>query len=184
MKAFRFLDGAVGLLTRITLLCGGVLLLAMAVNVTYGVITRYAFHSPSIYAIELTKILMIPALVLAVPYVQRNDRHLKVDFLAMRFPAKAQLILFEIIVPICALFVGYVLVWKGWDSTAYSYSIHETSYSSWAEPLWPVRLMIPIGYGILCLALVAQICKGFAALFLGKAGTAKRSDLPPESEQA
>lgn len=165
MKILRILDKIVDLLSKIALLFGGILLLAMAVNVTYGVVARYVFNSPSVVAIELTKILMIPALVLAVSYVQRYDRHLQVDFLSSRFPHKARLLLLQVIVPIMALFVVYVLVWKGWQSAMYSRSINETSYSSWAEPLWLVRVTIPIGYALLFLVLITQVIKGIASLF-------------------
>jgi TRAP-type mannitol/chloroaromatic compound transport system permease small subunit len=116
----------------------------------------------------MTKILMIPALVLAVSYVQRNGRHLRVDFLSNRFPQVIQRILLEIAVPIMGLFVGYVLVWKGWVSMAYSFHLHETSFAIWEEPLWPVRLAIPIGYGLLCLIMIGQLCRGIGTLITGK----------------
>jgi TRAP-type C4-dicarboxylate transport system permease small subunit len=167
-KIAKSLDKVLDILSKAALLISGLLLLAMAINVTYGVVTRYAFHSPSIIAIEMTKILMIPALVLAVSYVQRYGRHLKVDFLSNRFPQTFQLILSEIAVPIMGLFVGYVLVWKGWVSMEYSRSvIHELSFSVWEEPLWPVRLTIPIGYGLLCLILIGQLCRGIVNLVKG-----------------
>ncbi len=168
MKTLKILDKILDLLSKGALLCSGLLLLAMAVNITYGVITRYVFHSPSVITIEMTKILMIPALVLAVSYVQRNERHLRVDFLSNHFPPTVQLIISYIAVPIMGLFVGYVLVWKGWVSMAYSYHIHETSYASWQEPLWPVRLVIPIGYGLLCLIMIGQLVKGIGMLVSGK----------------
>jgi TRAP-type C4-dicarboxylate transport system permease small subunit len=167
LKIAKTLDKILDILSKGALLVSGLLLLAMGINVTYGVVTRYVFHSPSIIAIEMTKILMIPALVLAVSYVQRNERHLKVDFLSNRFPNIIQHIIAQIAVPIMGLFVGYVLVWKGWVSMAYSYSIHETSFAVWQEPLWPVRLVIPIGYGLLCLIMIGQLCKGIGVLVTG-----------------
>lgn len=184
MKIVRVLDRIIDMLSKVALVFGGLLLLAMAVNVTYGVLARYVFNNPSVVAMELTKILMIPALVLAVSYVQRYHRHLQVDFLSSRFPAKVRLILQQIIVPISALFVVYVLVWKGWESAAYSYSINETSYSSWAEPLWPVRMAIPVGYGLLFIVLIAQLCKGIAELFTGGKDSTKGAETTAESERA
>lgn len=168
-KTLKILDKILEILSNGAILFSGILLLAMGINVTYGVVTRYVFHSPSIIAIEMTKILMIPALVLAVSYVQRNGRHLKVDFLSNRFPQTLQLIISEIAVPIMGLFVGYVLVWKGWESMEYSRSvIHELSFSVWEEPLWPVRLTIPIGYGLLCLVMIGQLCRGIGVLITGR----------------
>jgi TRAP-type mannitol/chloroaromatic compound transport system permease small subunit len=175
MKFAQTLDKILDILSKGALLISGILLLAMAFNVTYGVLARYVFERPSVIAIELTKILMIPALVLAVSYVQRNERHLKVDFISSHFSPTIQLIMSQIAVPILGLFVGYVLVWKGWVSMAYSFRIHETSYASWQEPLWPVRLTIPIGYGLLCLIMIGQIVKGIGVLIRGK------QKAPPEN---
>lgn len=164
----KIADKVLDILSKGGLLLSGILLLAMGFNVTYGVVTRYVFDAPSIVAIEMTKILMIPALVLAVSYVQRYGRHLKVDFLSLRFPEKVQLIISEIAVPITGLFVGYVLVWKGWDSAVYSLQTSERSMSVWSEPLYPVRFTIPIGYGLLCLMMIGQLCRGIGVLITGK----------------
>jgi TRAP-type mannitol/chloroaromatic compound transport system permease small subunit len=166
-RSARILDKALDILSKGALLLSGILLLAMGFNVTYGVITRYVFDNPSIIAIEMTKILMIPALVLAVSYVQRYGRHLKVDFLSGRFPQKLQLFISEIAVPIGGLFVGYVLVWKGWDSAVYSYQVNERSMSVWSEVLYPVRFTIPVGYGLLCLMMIGQLCRGIGTFIMG-----------------
>ena len=167
LNLLKILDRAIDILSNGALLLAGIMLLAMGFNVTYGVVTRYIFDAPSIVAIEMTKILMIPALVLAVSYVQRNGRHLKVDFLSMRFPQLIQHVLLEIVVPIIGLFVGYVLVWKGLDSAIYSLQINETSFAVWEEPLWPVRMTIPIGYGLLCIVMIGQLCRGVGKLIVG-----------------
>ena len=183
MKTIRLLDKIVDILSKIALTLGGLLLLAMAINVTYGVVARYVFNSPSVYAMELTKILMIPALVLAVAYVQRYDKHLQVDFLSIRFPEKFRLILLQVIVPLLGMAVVFVLVWKGWESAMYSYSIHETSYSSWAEPLWPARIAIPIGYGLLFVVMVSQVIKAVARLLAIVKRTETSLEVMAESER-
>lgn len=156
----KYLDKSIDVLSKVTLLIGGSLLLVTCFNVTYGVIMRYVFHNPSIQAIELTKILLIPALVLSVAFVQWTDRHLKVDFISMRFPKTMQRFMFDIIVPIMGLYVVSILVLKGWESAVYSFQIHERSMSVWSEPLYPVRFTIPIGYGLLGLVMVVQLFKG------------------------
>jgi TRAP-type C4-dicarboxylate transport system permease small subunit len=162
------LDKSLEMISKGALLLSGLLLMAMGFNVTYGVIKRYVFVDPSIVAIELVKILMIPALVLAVSYVQRNGRHLRVDFLSNRFPDKVQYVISEIAVPLMGLFVMYVMVWKGWVAAAYSMQINETSYSAWSEPLYPVKIAIPVGYGLLFLVMVGQIVRGVGRLVSGK----------------
>jgi len=175
LKIVKALDKALDLLSNWGLAFSGILLLAMAVNVTYGVVTRYVFSSPSVISIELLKIFLIPACVFAVAYVHRNNRHLRVDFLFNRFPPIVQLIVSEIFLSVSGLCVAYVLVWKGWVSMLYSYQIGEASYAIWAEPLWPVRLVIPIGYGLLGLVMVAQLFHGIGSLVAGKYKEAESS---------
>lgn len=183
MKILKILDKIVDILSKVGLFCGGVLLMVTAIIITYGVFSRYLFNAPSIYAMELTKILLIPALVLAVSYVQRYNRHLQVDFLSQKFPRKVQIVLLDLIVPILGMAVVYVLVWKGWTAMVYARSINEVSYSSWAEPMWPVKLFIPIGYGFLFLAMVAQFIKGIGALRDENADKTEGSDLTATSER-
>jgi len=178
----RTLDKAVDVMSRLALWVSGLLILAMAFVITYGVAMRYFFHRPSSVAMELMKILMVPGLVLGVSFVEREKRHLKVDFISRKFPEKVQIVLFEIIVPLAALFVGYVLVWKSGVAAAYSYSIHETSYCSWAEPLWPVKMTIPVGYGLLCVILLAKLCKGAALLIRGGAVESVKAE-PPKGQE-
>jgi TRAP-type C4-dicarboxylate transport system permease small subunit len=168
LKIAKSLDKSLDILSKGGLLLSGLLLMAMSFNIAYGVITRYVFHDPSIVAIELVKILLIPACVLAVSYVQRNGRHLRVDFVSSRFSQTVQYILSEIAVPLMGLIVGYVLVWKGAVAAAYSLQIHEASYSAWAESLVPVKVVIPVGYGLLCLIMIGQLCRGIGVLVSGK----------------
>jgi len=136
----------------------------MGFVVTYGVIKRYVFADPSIYVYELSMMFMISGLVFAVAYVQREGRHLRVDFLSSRMSQATQDIILNLVVPIAGLFYCIVLTWKGWTSAMYSLQIGETSQSIWGEPLFPVRVSIPVGYGLICLVLVSQICRSIAAL--------------------
>jgi len=166
------------IISLITQVISGILLLATCFNVTYGVIMRYIFNNPSIQAIELTKLLLIPALVFAVVYVQWNDRHLRVDFILTRFPMLMQRILMELLVPVMGLCVVAILVLKGWDAAVYSLQIHEISMSVWSEPLYPIKFTIPIGYGLLGVIMVGQLVK--AVLSFISAGKHNRQPQPLE----
>jgi TRAP-type C4-dicarboxylate transport system permease small subunit len=42
--------------------------------------------------------------------------------------------------------------------------MHETSQSSWEEPLFLTKLVVPIGMGLLCLVLLAQLSRGVTSL--------------------
>ena len=63
-----------------------------------------------------------------------------------------------------ALFYVGVITWQSWNNTIYSMRIGETSQSSWEEPLFPIKLLVPIGMGLLCMVLIAQLSNGIISL--------------------
>ena len=73
-------------------------------------------------------------------------------------------ILLNIVGPMLALFYVVILTWQSWDTAWYSLQIGETSQSAWEEPLWPTKMVVPIGAGLLCFVLLAQLSRGVALL--------------------
>jgi TRAP-type mannitol/chloroaromatic compound transport system permease small subunit len=146
------------------LVFSGILILAMSVLSTYGVGRRYLLHRPEPYSYELSTMLLVACVVFAVAGLQRYKRHLRVDFIANFLPATVQNALIDIVTPILGLFYVVVITWKSLDNALYSMSIWETSQSSWEEPLFPVKFLVPIGMALLCLVLASQLSRGIASL--------------------
>ena len=67
----------------------------------------------------------------------------------------------NVVGPLLGLVFCSVLTWEGWTVAMYSLEIGERSMSVWAVPLFPVKILIPAGYGLLCLVLVLKIIRGF-----------------------
>jgi TRAP-type mannitol/chloroaromatic compound transport system permease small subunit len=123
---------------------------------------RYIFDSPEPYSYEVSTILLIWCFVLSVAALQWQERHIRGDFVLSRLPKNAQYFIDHLLAPLLGLLCGVLLCWKGIPSAMFSLSIHEVSSSVWKEPIFPVKIMIPIGFGMLCLVLVYQVYKGFA----------------------
>ena len=151
-------------LSDLALVVSGVLILVMSLLSTYGVGRRYLLHNPEPYSYELSTILLVACVVLAVAGLQRHRRHLRVDFVANYLPPSVQSILINIVTPVLALFYVGIVTWQSWNSALYSMSIGETSQSSWEVPLFPIKLLVPIGMALLCLVLAAQLSRGIASL--------------------
>lgn len=100
----------------------------------------------------------------AVPAVQRLLRNIRVDFVPNYFPQVLQDILFNIMVPVLALVYIVVIVWQGWVAAWYSWQVHELSWTIWRVPLYPIKFVVPVGSGLLCLVLIAQLCRGVISL--------------------
>jgi TRAP-type C4-dicarboxylate transport system permease small subunit len=131
---------------------------------TYAVARRYFFHNPEPYSYEIGMSFLLACVVLAIAGLQRSGQHLKVDFITIHLSKGAQDNLRDILVPILALFYIGILTWQSWNVAWYSFQIHETSQSVWQEPLFPIKFIVPIGSGLLCLILLAQLIRGVNSL--------------------
>ena len=158
------LDRWIGYITNFLLLFSGILVLLMAWLQTYGVVKRYAFHSPDPAAYELSTMFLLFCGVLAVAGVEKLNQHIRNDMVASRFPIRLKIILINTVFPVLALVFCAVLTWKSLDNAFYAIQISQTSQSPWALPLGPIKLVIPFGYTLLCLVLIGKFIEGIALL--------------------
>jgi TRAP-type C4-dicarboxylate transport system permease small subunit len=163
-KVVNKLDYLIDRASHILLVLSGVLILVMAWVVTYGVVKRYVFHAPDPYTYEISTMFLLFCGVLAVAAVERLDRHVRNDILVVRFPKGVQLAMLKIIFPFLALIFVVLLTWKSVSNALYALQIGQVSASPWAVPLAPIKFVIPVGYGLLCLVLIAKFCQGLAQL--------------------
>lgn len=145
-------------------LLSGILILLMAFTASYGVIRRYIFKSPEPYSYELSTMFLLWTFVLALAYLEKLDGHLRVDFFVVLLPKTIRKFLLNVFGPLVGLVFCSVLTWEGWKVAMYSLQIGEKSMSVWAVPLFPVKIIIPIGYGLLCVVLLFKIFRGFIKL--------------------
>jgi TRAP-type mannitol/chloroaromatic compound transport system permease small subunit len=167
-KAMQTLDRLIGHVSYICVYISGIIAVIMCFLAFYGVFRRYALNRPEPYSYELSTIFLMVGIVLALPYIQKVGRHLRVDILANHFPETVQVILLNLVVPILALFYLVPMTWKSWDNAWYSLQVGERSFSAWAPPYFPIKVWIPIGIGLLCMVLFANIIRG--CYLLGKKG--------------
>ena len=66
------------------------------------------------------------------------------------------------LMPLCIL-----LIWFAWPWFVQAWTQNIYSNASGGLPRWPIRLMLPIGYGVLMLQGIAEIIKCIAALTTG-----------------
>lgn len=171
-KAGQMLEHLVERASSFCLLFSGVMIVLIGVAVSYAATRRYFFHSPEPYSYEISMMLSVACAAFAISAVQRLRRNIRVDFLVNYLPQAIQAILLDIIGPILALFYVVIVTWQSWRGGWYSLQVGEVSQSIWAVPLFPMKLLVPIGFGLLCLVLVAQLCHGVISL---KKRTAKMS---------
>jgi TRAP-type C4-dicarboxylate transport system permease small subunit len=158
---------AAAFVSKAFLAVSGVMILIMAFCATYGVARRYLLHDPEPYSYEISMMLLLWCFVLSVAAVQNEDRHLRGDFILNRLPKRFGFFIRRVLSPALAVLCSVALAWKGWEAAMFSRAVGERSNSAWAEPLFPVKILIPIGYGALLLVALAQLCAGIG-LLIGK----------------
>ena len=163
-KAIRTLDTVIERVAHFSIYIAGIITLLMAFVTTFGVVMRYVFRSPEHFSYEIGILCLISSVSLALAYIQRQGRNLRVDFVFNFFPSRVQGALLNILVPLVALFYVGLLARESWGDALYSLSIGERTYTAWAPPKGPMKLLIPIGVGMLGIVLVAQLIRGLVNL--------------------
>jgi TRAP-type mannitol/chloroaromatic compound transport system permease small subunit len=143
--------------------------LAMFVLVITEVIRRYFFNYPSVWGNELTQLIFGMYAVLSGGYILRWDGHVNVDLLYNRFSPKGKAILDIITFFVFLLFCGMLVVYGGslaWESL----TTLEHSQSAWNPPIYPFKVMIPLGAILLLLQGLARLTRNVMVLFSIKDG--------------
>jgi TRAP-type mannitol/chloroaromatic compound transport system permease small subunit len=166
----RFLiriDGIVGKTSDWGMVISGILIMVMGILTTYGVTRRYVFNDPEPYSYELSIIFLVACILLAIPGIQKDRRNLRVDFISNYLSPKWQGILTDIFTSVLALIFISIVIWKSWSIFMASIRAGETSQSAWQEPLWPMKLLVPVTMFWLVLTLISQFVHGVVHLVKG-----------------
>jgi TRAP-type C4-dicarboxylate transport system permease small subunit len=155
-------DYIIGRLSRFLLILSGIMIVLMVFASTYGVARRYFLRSPEPYSYEISTMFLLWSFILAVAAVERYDRNIRVDFISNRVPDRARHFILSIVAPLAGLFVCSMFSWQGFAAAMYSLKIGAVTMTSWKVPLFPIKIIIPIGYIVLCLVLIAKLYFGIA----------------------
>jgi TRAP-type C4-dicarboxylate transport system permease small subunit len=160
---FRSLDKALKGVVDFCALISGLMIIVMTFTTVYGVVMRYFFRAPEPVSYELATIFLLWGFLFAISLVEWKGEHIRADIFTPLMPKGLVTFLNRIVGPILALVYCAILTWKGWVVAIYSFSINERSMSVWQEPLGPVKIMIPLCYGLLTLVVFHVLCHGIAA---------------------
>ena len=148
----RITDG----LTVITGWVAALCLVAAALIVTEAVIVRKLLGISTIWQIEASVFLLIFAVFVGAPFVQKNDHHLNVDLvIILLYPRTREITL--IVVSIISCILTAVLAWYAWPMWWETVVNNEHSESLWGPPLWIPFLFLPLGMTLLFMQYIVYI---------------------------
>lgn len=136
-------------------------LMAIVVPVMmFEVISRYAFHAPTVWGMELAVLLFGPYFLLGGPYVLHLGGHVNMDLFRSRMSPRTGRAV-DIFNQLIILFFCAVLLYYAVPLAMQAMAYRETTFSAWNPPLWPYKLAVPASLlllGLQSLAELAVLC--------------------------
>jgi TRAP-type mannitol/chloroaromatic compound transport system permease small subunit len=143
--------------------------------VTYEVIRRYLFNSPTIWGMESTTYLFCLSVALGGGWAYLNDAHVRVDILYDRLSPKGKAFMGLVNFPLMLLFlVG--LVFASWKQAVFSISMRELSGSLWDFPVCWIKLSVFVGSVLLLLQAVTVFLGDLLIVLKKKVGNKTGSE--------
>ena len=128
----------------------------MVINVTWQVLSRYVFQSPSSFTDELARFLLIWLGMLGAAYVAGHNEHLAIDILPSKLTGKAKNNLMIFIHVIIIAFSVPVMIFGGSNLVYITYILGQKS-TTLQIPLAYVYTIIPISGVLILIYQVADI---------------------------
>lgn len=140
--------------------------LGCIVVVLYEVFMRFVLSASQVWASEMSMFFFGPLFCLVGAYTLLHGGHVSMDLFYRKWPPKVQAIMDIVTFVFFLIFVG-VLLWKGSDLAWKAIKLNQKSPSAWGPPLWPIKIMIPIGALLMLLQGLSELCKKVIKLVEG-----------------
>ena len=125
---------------------------------------RYGFDLGSNAWLELQWYLFALIFLLGAGYTLKHNGHVRIDVLYGRYSPRGKAWVDLLGGVLFLLPVAGLMAWFGWNVFAESWAIQESSPDSGGLLRWPIKLALPLGFGLLFLQGLAEIIKRAAML--------------------
>ncbi len=155
----RFIYG-VDVLSRTTGHAFAWCLMILTMGTTYEVFVRYVLTAPTSWAFDMSYTMYGAMFFMAGAYALSRGGHVRADMFYRLWKPRTQATV-ELVLYILFFFPGVIaLVLSGWQYGYDSMKIREVSVNSPAGvPIWPLKMLIPFGAGLLALQGVAEVLR-------------------------
>ncbi|MGD9182823.1 MAG: TRAP transporter small permease subunit [Desulfobacterales bacterium] len=133
----------------------------------YEVVARYVFNAPTIWAHGMTQRIFAVYYFICGAYISLTRSHINMDIIYNRFTPRKKAVLDIISFFFFFAFCG-VLLWYGSQYGLKSALRLEPCNTPFRAPLYPIKLMIPIGALLIILQELAQLWRNIYIAIKGK----------------
>jgi TRAP-type mannitol/chloroaromatic compound transport system permease small subunit len=137
----------------------GFLLVVMTIMMTWEVVARRFFNSPTSWAWPLCVQLQLVVAALSGGYCLLHNAHVRMDVFYSRLSPKKQAIMDLATFVFVLIFLG-VAMWRATEMGLLSFSVLETANVGFRPPIWHLKLIIiPSGILLFLLQEIAQFIR-------------------------
>lgn len=155
MKAFEIYNRLLGAVTKLAGLAAGLCILGTAFIITYEIIMRGIFHSPTSWVNEIATYLVSIAGFLGMAYTLRTKGHINVDILTSRLSPSVFRV-FEIATSAIGILLLYICMTESMDYVTMNYEMNKLSPTILRIPLFIPQSFMVIGFALLFLEIIRQ----------------------------
>lgn len=138
------------------LLVGGIGTMAAMLLGTIEVVGTQMLHTPVPGALELTESTMVLIVFGALAYAQIRRSHIRVELIYTNMGPRVRAAM-DVFADICALVFFSLLLWQAYHEAVYSLQIGEATVGLIRFPLFPARIILAVGTGLLILQLILDL---------------------------
>lgn len=153
LRSIEFVSEQVGRLSAF-------LMPVVVVILTFEVVMRYVFNAPTIWAMEMSQLLMCVFVALGGAYTALHRGHVNVDILVGRLPERKRAIVDLLTSSLFFTLVVFFLLGMG-TTAMESLSMMEHSGSLFAPPIYPVKILVAVGILLLLFQGVNKFIRDF-----------------------
>ena len=135
-------------------------IVTLTLGTCYEVFVRYLMNNPTSWAFDMSYLMYGAVFYMAGAYTLSRGGHVRADMYYRKWQPRTQARV-ELLLLIIFFFPGVLaLIYSGWGYGYQSMRILEVSVNSPAGvPIWPMKMMIPIGAALLALQGVAEVLR-------------------------
>lgn len=122
-----------------------------------------ALFNPSLWTLEMAQFVMVAYWVLGGPYAMQMGSHVRMDlFYAKQSPVRQAW--WDAITVLALIFYLCVMLYGAIDSTIYAFEYNERSPTAWRPYMWPIKVILCIGFFLMLLQALSALIKDIATI--------------------
>ena len=122
-----------------------------------------AMGAPSLWTLEAAQFVMVGYYVLGGPYAWQLGTHVRMDLFYAR-QSMTRRAWWDAFTVLAVIFYLGVMLYGAIDATAYSFEYGERSPTAWRPYLWPVKVVMVVGFLLMLLQALASLIRDLAAM--------------------